>query len=126
MTLMQWGAILLLLAAIGGITMAWTRVAGKPHPPGWLAGVHGLAAVAGLVLVGWSALIIEEAQHVLQNVALGLAVLAAAGGITLLAGYHLRGKPLPLPIIILHGILGLVTVAIALVAAFADFQIART
>lgn len=126
MTIIQWGAICLLLAAPGGMTMAWMRVAGRPHPPAWLPAVHGLAAIAGLVLVAWSAIFVAEGQNVMENVALGLVVLAAAGGITLLLGYHARGLPLPVPIIIVHGMLGIVALAVTLVAAFADFQFART
>lgn len=120
MLLMQIGAVVWALGAAGGITMAWLRIAGAPHPPSWLAGLHGLAAVTGLVCVGWSALMRFEGQDVLQNVALGLGVLAAAGGLTLLLGFHMRARRLPVPIIIVHGILGLVTVGISLAAAFMD------
>lgn len=120
---MQVGALVWLATAAGGLTMAWMRVAGRPRPPGWLAGGHGVGAVAGLALVAWSAAWRFAGQDVLQNVALGLGVLTAAGGLTLLLGFHLRAKRLPMPIVIAHGILGAVTVAVALVAGFADTEL---
>ncbi|MEX2673025.1 MAG: hypothetical protein WD294_13050 [Phycisphaeraceae bacterium] len=123
MTIMQIGALVWLLTALGGVTMLWTRIAGKPRPPGWLSLAHGTGALVGLALVAWSAMFIAEAQNLWQNMALGFGVLAAAGGFTLLLGFHMRGRTLPLPIMIVHGMLGLVAVAFALLAGFADLSL---
>lgn len=123
MNVMQWGGILLLLAGLGGLTMAWMRISGKPQPPGWLAAVHGVAAVPGLVLVAWAALVTEGGDAVFHNIALILAVLAAAGGLTLLIGYHMKGLPLPIIIVVLHGILGAAAIVFTLLAGFADMPL---
>src|SRR5688572_20631142 len=103
MTNLQLSATLFGLAAIGGITMLAIRLRGAPRPPTWLALGHGLLAVAGVValfaawnggshppIVGWS---------------LAVLCLAAAGGATIFLGFHLPGKPLPIPLIFGHGLL---------------------
>ena len=48
----------------------------------------------------------------LALVALGIFVLAAAGGATLFIGFHLREKALPKPFVVGHGLLALVGVVL--------------
>lgn len=103
-------AILFAIAALGGITLAVMhfRARGKTHPPTSLAMLHGtLAAVALIFLIigiaatadGFSA-----GFSSLAVLALGLFVLAALGGAYMFFGNHLRGKPLPSPVVVIHGL----------------------
>lgn len=45
---LQTACVLLAVTAVGGLAMAGMRFAGKPHPPAWLAMLHGLLAGAAL------------------------------------------------------------------------------
>jgi hypothetical protein len=51
MLMMRTACILLAITALGGLTMAGMRFAGKPQPPTWLAMVHGLLAGAAVTLL---------------------------------------------------------------------------
>ena len=68
-------AIVLTLAALGGLTMAVIRLRGAPLPPMWLALVHGAAAATGLGILIYAALSTGIPQ--LAQVALGILILAA-------------------------------------------------
>lgn len=97
--------VLFLYAAISGVIMAVRIFSGaKPWLP--LAMGHGVLAAAALVL----ALLAAVATGV-AAIKYGIAVLvpAALGGFFLL-GSHLRGKPHPWMVVVLHGLLALVGV----------------
>jgi hypothetical protein len=53
--LLQTSAALLAMSALGGAAMAVIRFSGKPHPPAWLAMLHGFLAAAGLTLLVFAA-----------------------------------------------------------------------
>ena len=75
---------LLALGALFGLVMAGMRFAGQPHPPAWLAMLHGSLAAAALPL-----LIYAAATVGLPAIALGALILfliAAAGGAVLNLG----------------------------------------
>jgi hypothetical protein len=85
--------------------MVTIRLAGRPRPPTWLAIGHGAMALFGVgLLAGWCA---AYGLPPLGRVALGVFVLAAIGGATLFAGFHLRGRPLPVALVLGHGLLAL-------------------
>jgi hypothetical protein len=88
------------LGALGGLTLLGLRLRGG-NPPLGLALVHGLAAAAGLVTLG---IAVAGGARGSAVVALGLFVAAALGGFYLLAR-HLRGRLLPVGVILLHGAL---------------------
>ena len=91
--------LLLVCTVIGGIVLACLRFLGK-QLPSWLAMVHGVIAASALTLLSYLALVTH-----LQALALGglaLLLLAAAAGVTLNLGYHLRGRVLPIWLIGLH------------------------
>jgi hypothetical protein len=92
---------LLVLAALGGIAMAGMRFAGKPHPPAWLAMVHGLVAAAALTLLIFGAATVGLPP--LAMVAIVLFVLAAAGGAYLNLNFHMRDVALPTWLVLVHG-----------------------
>jgi hypothetical protein len=118
MTNLNLAATLLGLAAAGGITMLAIRLRGAPQPPTWLALGHGLAALAGLVTLIYA---VATATSIDPLVGWSLAVLclAAAGGATIFVGFHLPGRPLPIPLIFAHGLLAATGWGLLLFAIFA-------
>ncbi len=95
-------AILFALAAAGGLAMAiiHLRSKGEKHPPMPLALLHGALAAAALLLV--IAAFVQVGASDLGWLALALFVIAALGGFVLFAN-HLRKKPLPTPLVLVHG-----------------------
>jgi len=103
-------AVLFAIAALGGLTLAVLhfRAHGKTHPPTVLALLHGLVAAMGVIFLavgiaatanGFSAGLTSMAV-----LALILFVLAALGGAYMFFGRHLRGEPLPTPVVVIHGL----------------------
>lgn len=102
---MNTAAIVLSLAALGGLTMLAIRLSGSPRPPTWLALGHGIIAATGIALLAYSAM--TPGIPPMAQVAFGLIVLAAIGGISIFVLFHLKNLPLPIPIVIGHGLLAL-------------------
>jgi hypothetical protein len=102
---MQLAAILLSLAALGGVAMVVIRLRGAPLPPIGLATGHGTIAAIGVLVLAYNAYTPGIPQ--LAQIALGIFVLAALGGLTLFTMFHLKGRPLPIPLMLGHGLLAL-------------------
>jgi hypothetical protein len=100
---MQTAAIVLAVAALGGLTLAAIRLSGTPRPPTWMAIGHGVVAAAGLALLAYAA--VDPGIPTLAQVALGVFVLAALGGAVLFFGFHLKGQALPIPFVVGHGLI---------------------
>ena len=113
---MQAAAIVLGLAALGGLTLAAIRLSGTPRPPTWMALGHGAVAATGLILLGYAAATSGIPQ--LAQIALGVLVLAALGGATIFLGFHMRQRALPIPFVIGHGLLALTGFVLLLVTIF--------
>ena len=113
---MHWAAIILALAALGGLTLAGIRVSGVPRPPTWLALGHGAIAATGLGFLAYEAA--TATIPLLAQISLGVLLLAALGGVTLFAGFHLRERPLPIPLVIGHGIAAIAGYVLLLVSLF--------
>ena len=113
---MQAAAIVLGLAALGGLLMAGIRLSGTPRPPTWLALGHGAIAVTGLALLAYAAAV--PGIPTLAQIALGLFVLAALGGGTVFVLFHLKEKPLPIPLVLGHGLLAATALVLLLIATF--------
>jgi hypothetical protein len=64
---------------------------------------HGVVAATGLAILGYS--IYETGAPQLVNIAAAVIVLAALGGATIFIGFHLRNRPLPIPLILGHGLI---------------------
>jgi hypothetical protein len=111
---MQLAAILFGLAALGGATLAAIRLSGKPRPPTWMALSHGGVAAAGLLALIYAAS--TQTLPTTAYMALGGFVLAALGGIGIFTLFHLREKPLPIPLVIGHGILAVTSFILLLIA----------
>ncbi len=110
---MQTAAIVLAFAALGGLTLAVIRLRGAPWPPTWMALGHGAVAAAGLVLLIYAA--VTPGIPNLAQIALGILVLAALGGATMFVGFHLRQRPLPIPLVIGHGLIAVTGYVLLLV-----------
>ena len=111
---MQWALPVLAVAALGGLVLAGIRLSGTPRPPIWMALGHGAIAATGLGLLIYAA--VTGNLPVMAQVALGLFVLAAMGGVTLFIGFHLRERPLPIPLVIAHGLIAIAGVILLLIA----------
>ena len=101
--ILQTSAILLLISALGGATMAVIRFSGKPHPPIALAMLHGFLSAAAVTLLLYAAFTVG--LPMLANVALVLFLIAAAGGVVLNLNYHWKLLPLPKWLVLVHGAL---------------------
>ncbi|MBI2826512.1 MAG: hypothetical protein HYX69_17690 [Planctomycetia bacterium] len=113
---MQWAAFVLAIAAAGGATLATIRLRGAPRPPTWMALGHGAVAATGLGLLIYAAA--TTGLPPLAYLALGLLVLAAAGGATLFVGFHLKERALPVPFVIGHGLIAATALVLLVVAIF--------
>ena len=106
--------VLFAVAAVLGLTMA-TKALRSNTPPLMLAIVHGLFAASGLIL-----LIIGVMHATTAGIgawSLGIFVTAALGGFWLFS-FHLRGKSLPIPLIVLHGLAAVTGFGLLLMWAF--------
>ncbi|HEY2837886.1 MAG TPA: hypothetical protein VGJ26_01970 [Pirellulales bacterium] len=113
---MQTAAIVLGLAALGGLTLAGTRLSGQPRPQTWMAVGHGLVAATGLGLLIYA--VVAGSVPQLAQVALGVLILAALGGAAIFVGFHLRERPLPIPLVIGHGLVAATGYALLLASIF--------
>jgi len=104
--------VLFAIAAAGGLVLASLRLTNKPLPMP-LALLHGALAAAGLLVLAVAAFGANGTGQ--TRLALGLFVLAALGGFALFS-FHLRGKQLPVPIVIVHGLVAVAAFLILLVA----------
>ena len=112
--MLTWAAIVFAIAALGGATLAIMHFRGRAPLPMPLALLHGLLAASGLVLLIAAALT-QPGFGGLALAALVIFVVAALGGFYLFA-HHLRGKPLPSPVVVIHG--GAAVVAFLLLLGF--------
>jgi|SRR3954447_19166079 hypothetical protein len=114
--ILKTATVLLALGALGGLVMAGVRFAGQPHPPAWLAMLHGSLAAAALTLLIYAAVTIG-----LPALALGALILfliAAAGGTVLNLGYHWKMLALPKWLIVVHAGIAVVGFALLVIATW--------
>jgi len=113
-TMLKTAVILLALTGAGGLLAAGIRFSGRPHPPSWLAMMHGLLAGSGLTLLLYAGFTAGMPQGAWAG--LGVLVLAALGGLVLNLGYHWKQLALPVWLVLVHAaaaVIGLVLLAIA-------------
>jgi hypothetical protein len=113
MLFMKTASCLLGITALGGLTMAALRFAGKPQPPTWLAMLHGFLAGAAATLLLYAYFTVGLPP--LAGWSLLLLVIAAAGGAFMNLNYH--WKILPLPIGLMLGHAGVAAVGFILLIA---------
>jgi hypothetical protein len=96
---MMLALILLIAAALGGVTLLAMRILDK-EPPMALGLLHGALGLAGLITLAIQVLG-GHAPGTLPKVALALLVLAALGGATVFT-LHVQRRPIPLPLLLVH------------------------
>ena len=104
--------ILFALAATGGLLLAYLRINNKPLPTP-LALAHGAAAAAGLVALLFA--VMGGPASGKAQIALGLFAAAALGGFVLFS-FHVRKQPLPIPLVVVHGLAAVAAFALLLMA----------
>lgn len=113
-TMLKTAVILLAITALGGLLIAGMRFSGRPHPPSWLAMLHGLLAGSGLTLLLYAAFTAGLPGAAWTGLA--LLVVAALGGLVLNLGYHWKNLALPVWLVLVHAAVaatGFVVLAIA-------------
>jgi len=109
-------AILFAIAAVGGAIMAAMRLGGRPLPPLGLAILHGLIAAAGLITL--IVAVSGGTAPTMALVAVAGFVIAALGGLTMILLFHLKQKPLPIPLMLVHGGVAVISFIILLLTIF--------
>lgn len=101
------------VAAVGGLVLAASVLRGKLAP--WaLSLVHAALGALGLVLLG---LAVFEGAGQASTIALAILLIAALGGF-FLASFHLRGRPGPKPVVLVHALAAVAGVVVLAGAAF--------
>ncbi|HEV7921674.1 MAG TPA: hypothetical protein VGR02_12870 [Thermoanaerobaculia bacterium] len=98
--MLTWILILFAVAALGGLTLAVLRFRNRPLPMP-LALIHG--AVAAIALVMLLVLALGPNGTRIERISLGGFVVAALGGFFLFS-YHVRKRPLPIAVVVIHGL----------------------
>jgi hypothetical protein len=111
---MMLAASLFTLTALGGAVLASFPLRAMGRPPTWLALGHGGLAVCSFAALFYAA---TSALPALAQIALAVLLLAASGGATLFLGFHIRSKPLPVLLVIGHGLLATAGVALLWITA---------
>jgi glucose uptake protein GlcU len=111
----DYAVLLIALGAIFGLYMAVQHFKGRTPPKAGVAIMHGLLAVSGVIvlLLGvW-----EIGFGTAHTWALVLFCVAALGGLYLVS-HHMRQRPLPSGVIVIHGLLAGVAFLVLLTAVF--------
>jgi hypothetical protein len=103
--------VLFAVAASIGLLLATKAMKEKPIPS-LVAAMHGIFAASGLVLLALG--VMNAAEAGLGAWSLGIFIVAALGGFTLLS-FHLRKKPLPIPLVVVHALAAVTGFALLLV-----------
>jgi glucose uptake protein GlcU len=107
--------ILIALGAILGLTMAVQHFKGRTPPAPPLAILHGLLAGSGVIvlLLGvW-----DLGFGTAHTWALVLFGIAALGGLYLVS-HHMRQRPLPNGVIVIHGLVAVIAFLVLLTAVY--------
>jgi len=114
LNMMSTAAVLLALAAIGGLTMAVIRFRGADRPPSALAMAHGLLAAAALTLLIYAAA--TAGVPALAGIAIVLFIIVACVGAWLNLKFHSKLLALPKSPIVIHGIVAVIAFILLLLA----------
>jgi hypothetical protein len=109
-------AALFAVAALGGLTMAYIHFGKQRNPPFALAVLHGVFAATALIILLWT--VLRMPSGTLVAWALGLFVVAALAGFFLFS-YHIRGKSLPGPGVVVHAAVAVTAFVLLLVGIVA-------
>lgn len=109
-------AILFAIAAAGGAVMAAQRLGGRDLPPLALALLHGALAAAALITL--IASVVGNVVPTLATVALVGFIVAAFGGFAMLLLFHLKKRALPIPLMLVHAVVAVLSFVLLLVVLF--------
>ena len=121
---MMTAAVLLAISALGGLTMAAIRFSGKPHPPTWLAMLHGFISAAALTLLIYAACTVG--LPALAQYAVVLFVIAALGGVVMNLNYHWKLLPLPIWLMVVHALIAVTGFVLLLAALWSTATMTTT
>ena len=112
--MLRTAVVLLAITALGGLLMAGIRFSGRPHPPSWIAMLHGLLAASGLTLLLYAAAVAGLPGGGWAGLVLLLA--AVLGGLVLNLRFHWERIALPIWLVLVHAAVaavGLVVLALS-------------
>jgi predicted membrane channel-forming protein YqfA (hemolysin III family) len=115
---MQIAAVLFVLAALGGLAMVALRMGQSRNPPTILAVGHGLIAAAGLIRLIYAVFTATAPVPQTANWAIGVFVVAALGGVGMFTLFHLRGRLLPVWMMLGHGAIAVAGLVLLLLAIY--------
>ena len=116
-SMMKTAAVLLGIAAIGGLVMAIIRFRGADRPPTIFVMAHGLLAAAALTLLLYATATVG--LPTLATMATGIFVVVAIVGAALNLMYHAKQLPLPKSPVVVHGLVAAVGYVLLLLAVMA-------
>jgi len=102
--------ILFAVAALGGLVLGVLGLRQRDLPM-WLSLIHGVVAAAGLVTL--ILVVVHGNAGLLPIIALILFIIAALGGFVLFS-YHLRRKPHPKGLIVIHALAAVIAFVLLL------------
>jgi hypothetical protein len=117
LSMMKTAAVLLGIAAIGGLLMAVIRFRGADRPPTIIVMAHGLLAAAALTLLFYATATVG--LPTLATMATGIFVVVAIVGAALNLMYHSKMLPLPKSPVVIHGLVAAVGYVLLLLAVMA-------
>jgi hypothetical protein len=98
--MLQWAVIVFAIGALGGVVLATSVLRGKLAP--WaLSVLHALLGATGLVLTAIVVFGLSGTVAPHAGMALALLVIAALGGF-FLASFHVRNRPGPKAVVLIH------------------------
>ncbi|WP_394233937.1 hypothetical protein [Niallia oryzisoli] len=103
--------ILFAIAALGGLVLGVSGLRQRELPM-WLSLIHGLVAAAGLVTL--ILVVLQGNAGTLAIISLVLFLIAALGGFVLFS-FHLRKKPHPKGLIVIHALAAVIGFVLLLI-----------
>ena len=116
--MMKAAAVLLGIAAIGGLAMAVIRFRGAERPPTIVLMAHGLLAAAGLTLLIYAAATVGLPALAMAGTL--IFVVVAIVGAWLNLTYHSKMLPIPKTPIVVHGLAAVVGYVLLLLSVMAE------
>ena len=111
----NYAVLLIALAAVFGLYMAIQHFKGRTPPKAGVAILHGLLAVSGVVVLLLG--VMEIGFGTAHTWALVLFGAAALGGLYLVS-HHMRQRPLPNGVIVIHGLVAVIAFLVLLTVVY--------
>jgi len=115
-TMLKLAALLFVVAALGGLAMAYIRFGGGRNPPDAFVMGHGFLGAVGLLLL----LYVQFTAGLRGNALLALILLlaAAAGGAAMNLMFHRKGALIPKPFVLGHAAIAAAGLVLLCMAVF--------